>query len=444
MRRSWTAVLGTVLLASSCTSDASPAERVAEAPARTVAARTAKVTQRLEITPADGAESAEPVVVTAEGEVDFANREGRMTVSSAGEESDLVFRGSTVYQRVPEVASAAGKGWLKVDLDDLSTAVDVEGLGNLLQGQSNDPGSSLHHLRGASGDVRRVGRELMRGAATTWYETTVDVEKAAAGAPADQRAVVRQLKDTFGIARVPTDVWLDGNGRVRRLRQTIDYSTSRGSERFPAEALPERTELTLEFFDFGSPVRVQFPPPEDVADYADVLARAERGEGSGTASPATDALVPRLLPTPEGYRREPDNAGDTGPSDFEKAVRDDGARDARQVLEAQGFVAGYQRAWTRDEDGTIIQFLYQFRGPDGAAGYLERTMGSFTGEPNTDEIPVGGVPGAKGIRITEDDELTVVVLLVRGPFFGQLVVIGPDASTELPVQLARQMYDLLG
>ncbi len=444
MRSMWKAALPVVVVAAACSSGASPGEKVLAAPAETVAERTARMSQRIVVTPPDGGAEVDPTVVTARGAVDFANRQGGLTMTAAGEEVEVVFRGSTVYEHLPEVAGAAGKEWLRIDVERLAETVGAEGVGDLMQAQSNDPVATLNHLRGA-GEVRTVGKELIRGAGTTWYETTVDVERAAAGVPDEQRATVRRIKDTFGISRIPTDVWIDGDGRVRRIKQAIDYSQARSTERFPPGTLPDRVELTLELYDFGTPVSVRLPPPDAVADYADVVERTETGQGSGTATPQTDALVPRLLTqVPSGYEQQPDNVGDTGPSDFDKAVRDDGAPDARAVLQADGFVAGYQRLWTKGEEGTIVEFVYQFSGPAGAAHYLERTMQTFTEEGGTTAMEVPGIPGAKGVRVVEDDQQTAVVFLTRGPFLGQIVVIGPDATTDVPVQLARQQYELLG
>lgn len=438
-------VLPAVVLAVSCSST-SPVERVVAAPARTVEEGSAKISQRIVMTPPANAEDTEPVVATARGAVDFDDGEGTMTVTTGGQEFEVVFQGATIYQHLPGLAAAVGKEWVRMDLGALGESVGVEGLGELVQAQSNDPSATLQYLRGAGDAVKTVGKESIRGARTTWYETEVDIVKAAAEAPDQLRETFLQAKEVFGLERIPTDVWIDTEGRVRRLKQTIDYSGAAKSGRFPAGSLPKSMEITVEFYEFGAPVSVELPPPGEVADLADILERARKGEGSGTASPETDALVPRLLAElPAGYEQQPDNVGDTGPSDLEKAVRDDGQPDARQVLEDDGFVAGYQRLWTKDEEGTIVDFVYRFSRPEGATHYRDRTLESFEDEANVTELAVPGVPDAKGIRVVEDDEHTAVVFVTRGGFLGQVVVIGPEAATDdVPVALARQQYDRLG
>ena len=442
------AAVPAVVLAAACSS-ASPAERVTAAPAKTIAEGSARIAQRIEIVAGGEDDDADPSVTTATGTFDFDDHEGTMTVGAGDESFEVVIQGTTVYEHLPEVAAAAGREWIRIDLDKLAEAVGVEGLAELVQSQSNDPSAGLQYLRGASDSVRTVGKESIRGVGTTWYEATVDVEKAAAGAPVAQQKTIRSAKELFGISTIPTDVWIDGDGLVRRMKQSIDYSAAGRSERFPPGSLPKSMEVTVEFYDFGAPVSVTVPPAEEVADYAEILDRAEKGLGSGTASPETEALVPRLLTeVPAGYEQQPDNVGDTGPSDFEKAVRDDGSPDARQVLEADGFVAGYQRLWTKDEEGTIIDFVYRFSAPSGAEHYRDRTLASFREEiegAEVTELSVPDVPGARGVRVIEDDEHTAVVFVTRNGILGQVVIIGPDAATDtVPVALARQQYERLG
>ncbi|HYH49294.1 MAG TPA: hypothetical protein VEG38_07075, partial [Acidimicrobiia bacterium] len=68
-----------------------------------------------------------------------------------------------------------------------------------------------------------------------------------------------------------------------------------------------------------------------------------------------DDLSRLLLTTvPAEYKIQPNDVGDTGPSDLEKAVRDDGGDDARAVLTRNGFVRGYQRYWSKSDDEEVV------------------------------------------------------------------------------------------
>ncbi|MGH9282768.1 MAG: hypothetical protein ACRD0S_07505, partial [Acidimicrobiales bacterium] len=249
---------------------------------------------------------------------------------------------------------------------------------------------------------------------------------------------------TFSLTRIPVEVWVDSQGRARRILQTFDYSTALASGRFDQGSLPTKVETTLELYDFGAPVTVEVPAADEVAQLSAALDRIQRGDGSGTASAATDALVPRLLSDlPDGYEQQPDIVGDTGPSDLEKAIRDDTEPDARKVLTDDRFVAGYQRLWAKGNDAQVIVFVYEFEQAAGATHYLERIQASIT-EDTTTAFEVPDVPGAVGVRSTNAENPAAVVLMTRGPFMAQVVVSGPDSGSSVPLDLARQQHDKLG
>ena len=97
----------------------------------------------------------------------------------------------------------------------------------------------------------------------------VDVDKAAAAAPARIRRAMRRMAGLYLVKTFPVDVWLDKDNEVRRYEQVTD----------PAKLkLPEATRaavsasgpisIHIELFDFGSPVEAQVPPADQVADVA--------------------------------------------------------------------------------------------------------------------------------------------------------------------------------
>src|SRR5439155_19818933 len=114
-----------------------------------------------------------------------------------------------------------GKDWIKLDLQKLSKAQGFN-LGSLAQLSQSDPTQALQYLRAASSDVQTVGKEQVRGVETTHYKLKVDLEKVPDTAPPDQRADVRasiqNLITQTGTRFIPTEVWIDGNGLVRRER----------------------------------------------------------------------------------------------------------------------------------------------------------------------------------------------------------------------------------
>ena len=168
---------------------------------------------------------------------------------------------------------------------------------------------------------------------------------------------------------------------------------------------------------------------------------------NAAAAAAAAALEPKLIKTvPAGYKQEADDVGDTGPSDLDKAVRDDGGdSDARAVLTRDGFVAGYQRYWTKG-DNEIIDFIYQFSNPTGANDYFQRFIASAN-EPDegttVTEFAVTGIPGAKGYALHSSDGDSALIAFTRGNYQSQVVLNGTDANQANAQSLAKQQYDNL-
>jgi hypothetical protein len=442
MRRVVIGLFVAAVFMAACGSGTGAVAVVTAAPTKTTAARTAKVAEDIQITPGTSESSNDTFPeVHADGAFDFQAHQGTFTFALAGQTIQAVLIGTVMYENVPQLSAVTGaKPWLKLDFNTIGQAVGIGGLGNLVQSQSSDPSAGLAFLRGASGAITTVGHEKVRGVDTTHYRMTVELAKAAEQSPVAQQATIRQVIDKLGIASIPVDAWIDGSGRVRRLHQLIDYSGAK-LPNIPANALPRTVDVTVEYYDFGSPVSVAPPPADQVTDLSEILAQQNSGHGSGTASAATTALQARLLTgLPAGYVQQPDNVGDTGPSDLAKAVRDDGSPDARQVLTADGFVAGYQRLWAKGND-QIIDFVYEFTNPAGASSYLARSVHTALGKATP--FDVTGIPGATGLASQENGVRGLVVYFTRGDFLSQVVVSGPDATPGLATSLAHQQFGLL-
>jgi hypothetical protein len=182
---------------------------------------------------------------------------------------------------------------------------------------------------------------------------------------------------------------------------------------------------------------------DDKSDETTKTTRATTTTTSAANAQAAAALEPKLIKTvPAGYKQEADDVGDTGPSDLDKAVRDDGNDDAREVLTKDGFVAGYQRYWTKG-DNEIIDFLYQFATAGGASDYTARSLQDATAadEGTTiTEFAVTGIPGAKGYLAHSADGDAAFVAFTRGVYAAQVVLNGTDANQATAQSLASQQY----
>lgn len=103
-------------------------------------------------------------------------------------------------------------------------------------------------LSGAYGEVAEVGAEDVRGVGTTRYRVLLDPEQVASNPlMSDAGAELRALDE------VPMDVWVDGDGFVRRMAVELAGSDA-----------PSMT-LRMEFFDLGDPVAIEVPA--DAVDF---------------------------------------------------------------------------------------------------------------------------------------------------------------------------------
>lgn len=176
----------------------------------------------------------------------------------------MVVDGPVFYMRMPFLRKALGtRPWLKLDVSSFGRESGVD-LSQFSQLNQSDPAVFLQSLRAVSDDVEAVGEDDVRGVATRRYRMTVDITRAADVAPADVRdevrAAFRELVEKAGIRKVPTEVWVDEEGLVRRMRQTYE------SVPIGRTGREGRMTMTVELFDFGVEVDVQPPPRSAVTD----------------------------------------------------------------------------------------------------------------------------------------------------------------------------------
>ena len=170
---------------------------------------------------------------------------------------DTIVKGDVFYMRSPAFAQASqGKEWIKLDLAKLAEQQGVN-LGGLLDA-SPTPTNALAYLGGTS-DVKKVGAELVRGAKTTHYRVTVDLHRAADRARGSERAALRQVIAQSKLKTQPLDVWIDGNGYIRK----VNYLEHAGGR--------QTAEVAMELHDFGKPVSITPPPKSSVVDLMNAL-----------------------------------------------------------------------------------------------------------------------------------------------------------------------------
>jgi hypothetical protein len=178
-------------------------------------------------------------------------------------------------------------------------------------------------------------------------------------------------------------------------------------------------------------------------------ANGQVGSDGTTVAQSYDDLSKALtISVPDGYMLQPDSVGDTGPSDLDKAVADDGEADARDVLTRTHFVRGYQRMWARSEDDQIVSYVYQFADHGGAVEFTNRlTADAGAGGPGVtaSTFPVPALDGAVGVNSSDASSATSSVTFVKGPYSVQLVVNGstPTGLQSFATALAEEQSSRL-
>jgi hypothetical protein len=179
----------------------------------------------------------------------------------AGWKVEIVQDGDVGYVRLPAIDGQLpeGKTWVRGTAGDIKAGgFDFKELDSFTQ---NDPRDVLDALRGLSGEIETVGSDELRGVETTHYRALLDpaqLVREARATNADAASVLDRLAQT-GVAEVPLDIWIDGNGLVRKLALDVDVPDATSSQ-------GGSVSLAFELWDYGQRVDIEVPPAAQVAD----------------------------------------------------------------------------------------------------------------------------------------------------------------------------------
>jgi hypothetical protein len=254
-------------------------DRLVDAASTTMDAGSARIAMNLSMAVPGLSSDSE---ITAEGVTDFASGDMQLTMdmgsllSQAGQANgdssvELRLVDKVMYMKYPAaLAQSMGTGtpWVSIDLgaalDDLGLPQDSLG-----QFEQTDPTQYLQYLSAVSSDVEEVGHDKLRDVDTTHYHATIDLTKALDRVPGDlqQRLGVDpehlgksfdQLRAQVGSDELPMDVWIDANGRLRRMRMEMGAASA-------------GVHIDMEMYDYGVDVAVQAPPANEVTDLLSML-----------------------------------------------------------------------------------------------------------------------------------------------------------------------------
>lgn len=249
MRRLSAVVLAAVLvLSAACGSDGggpdtSPLAKTVHAVANTTAkAGSAKTSVELAVKSEVKGSDPKSSTILSEGEWDFEGDKGRSSIGAASFQTEVVVVGGVLYTKSPQPPNPA-KPWTKAPAKG----------GNRLG--TTDPEQALTFLRGASG-VKEEKGDAVRGETTKKYSFTINIDDAARQLPEGDRQAFEKSVRALTKKDLPATVWVDAEGRMRRLRYSIVSTSDKGTTTITS---------TMEFFDFGAPVEVAAPPADQVA-----------------------------------------------------------------------------------------------------------------------------------------------------------------------------------
>ena len=251
-----------------------PTTRVAQAGAKTTAARTARFSVS-----ATASAQGRTISQAGQGVVDFgrhavAVKFGQPSQAAPGTpDQQTIIVGTDVWSTTPP-SVLAKLATAKPFIHATTAQRNSNPLAQLTQ--PDDPTIALAELGGVDPTtVTRVGKEDIRGTSTTHLMAQVDLTKVAANDPSAQPQA-DALQKLLGTNVTPLELWTDGAGRAVRVRQTLQHIRIAPAvatpTTTPASGLQVDLVITNEFFDFGSPVAVNPPPPDQVTEFSQLPA----------------------------------------------------------------------------------------------------------------------------------------------------------------------------
>ncbi|MCX4691970.1 hypothetical protein [Streptomyces sp. NBC_01408] len=193
------------------------------------------------------------VTIHGEGGVDFKNRMGQLLVMLPADVTGKPGHRPITELLAPGALYMKNRGagvpddkWVRVDTTTLAD-------GNLVTGGATDPMAAAELLRGAL-EVTYVGETEVAGTKVRHFRGTTDIGRAALSASPQVKGVLEAAAKGFSKDTVPFDVYLDEEGRLRKVRHRFTYVNN---------GVIDVSSTTL-LYGFGTPVTVVLPASGDI------------------------------------------------------------------------------------------------------------------------------------------------------------------------------------
>ncbi|NNN37478.1 hypothetical protein HLK59_45565, partial [Streptomyces sp. S3(2020)] len=232
-------------------SSGDPVEVVRLAADRLVAAESSKARTSMEM-----ATGGTRVTIRGEGVYDYRRQLGELKVLLPQDPA-----GTSEHRPITELlapgalfmknrgAGVPSDKWVRVETASLAD-------GNLVTGGATDPFAAAELLRGTR-SATYVGETEVAGARVRHYRGVADLTVAAEDASAGNRSTLGAAAKGFATARVPFDVYLDDDGRIRKVRHRFSFVNGQ------QEGTVAVASTTL-LYDFGVAVDVRLPDGDDI------------------------------------------------------------------------------------------------------------------------------------------------------------------------------------
>ncbi|MFE7624343.1 hypothetical protein [Streptomyces sp. NPDC057509] len=165
-----------------------------------------------------------------------------------------------------------GKRWISYSYDDLAQIGGASGAALKDQMQNTTPDQGVKSLL-ASGDVKKVGQEDVRGVTTTHYSGTVDVADLTAknsNLDADELAALKKQLADAGISTETVDIWVDGDDLLVKKTERGQMKTG-------------ELNSTVFYSDYGTKVSVERPPADQTIEFTELM-KQQQGASTAAAS----------------------------------------------------------------------------------------------------------------------------------------------------------------
>lgn len=158
---------------------------------------------------------------------------GREIKVLAVTDGTTTYMSSDAFESIPE-----GKKWMELDF-----ASAAKGAGFSVPADEG-PKEGLKILERVQ-DAEEIGKEDIDGVPTTHYRGTLPTPEEVFGVKVDY-------------STLHVDVWIDGQGRVRRMQVDVSGSVNE------VEGSTTTTEMTIDYVEFGRVPKIELPPADEV------------------------------------------------------------------------------------------------------------------------------------------------------------------------------------